>query len=94
MATARAEIEKWKTQFSQVRAELAEAEKVRLAAKALAVQPSDLVPRDQLEEAQRRIAYLERSYKQALQSMQRNLAARAGESQATPPEQLRRRDIA
>ena len=94
LATARAEIEKWKKQFSQAQAGFAEAEKMRTAAKAQPAKPSDMVPREQLEEALRRIAHLERSYRQALSSMHRNLAARSGESQATPPEQLRRRDIA
>jgi len=94
LASARAEIDNWKKQFSQAQAGFAEAEKMRTAAKAQPAKPSDMVPREQLEEALRRIAHLERSYRQALSSMHRNLAARSGESQATPPEQLRRRDIA
>lgn len=91
LAAARAEGEKWKDQCGRARATAAEAEKARMAA----LKPPDgLVPRALLDEAQRRIAHLERSYKQALQTVQRSLSARAGESQAMPPDQLRRRDIA
>jgi hypothetical protein len=94
LAAARAENEKWKDQYARARAAAVEAEKARQAEKAKPAEAQALVPRDQLEEALRRIAHLERSYKQALQTVHRNLAARVGASQAAPPEQLQRRDIA
>lgn len=90
-AEARAETATWREQCERARATAAEAEKARQEA---AKPSADLVPRDLLDEAQRRIAQLERSYRQALQSVHRSLSARVGQNQAVPPEQLRRRDIA
>lgn len=94
LAAARAEIGTWKEQCERARAASAEAEKARQAVLEKPAPPADLVPRGLLEEARRRIVHLERGYKQALQSVQRSLSARVGASQAMPPEQLRRRDIA
>lgn len=95
LASARAEIATWREQCERARVAATEAAVQAEKARQEAAKPSaDLVPRDLLEEARRRIAQLERGYKQALQTVQRSLSARVGENQSMPPEQLRRGDIA
>lgn len=92
LATARTEGEKWKQLYEHLRT-IVEAEKARAAEQSKKPANPNLVPRERLEEAERKIAHLERNYRQAVQALHRNVRARSSESPVPPPEHLHRRDI-
>ncbi len=84
----RQEVEKWKKLYEQ--------EKGRAQAQAQDVQAKprgETVPRSLLEEAERRLAQIERSYQQLLRTVSRNLQPQTGGQPSHSAETLRRRDM-
>ena len=87
------EVEKWKKLYENVRG-VAQAEKARVKeAQQQQSSPSGFVPKSQLEEVERRLAQVERSYQQLLRTLNRNMPQPSTGTASGRPDQLRRRDI-
>jgi len=91
-STLKGEVEKWKKLYENVRG-VAQAEKARVKEAQQQSATSGLVPKSQVEEVERRLAQVERSYQQLLRTLNRNLPQPAGGGSSHRPDQLRRRDI-
>ena len=86
------EVEKWKKLYENVRG-VAQAEKARVKEAQQQSSPPGSVPKAQLEEVERRLAQVERSYQQLLRTLNRNMPQPTTATASGRPDQLRRRDI-
>lgn len=80
----RQEVEKWKKLYEQ---EKGKAQEIQAKPR------GETVPRALLEEAERKLAQIERSYQQLLRTVSRNLQPQAGGHPSRTSETLRRRDM-
>ncbi|MFH0953153.1 MAG: GYF domain-containing protein [Verrucomicrobiota bacterium] len=92
LALLRQEVDKWKKLYEQARTlvqtEQAKAQQVQQQSRG-----GDTVPRSVLEEAEHKLAQVERSYRQLLRTLNRNVSAGAHDQRLPPPDNFRRRDL-
>ena len=86
------EVDKWKKLYENVRG-VAQAEKARVKEAQQQAAPSGFVPKSQLDEVERRLGQVERSYQQLLRTLNRNVPQPIPGTASGRPDQLRRRDI-
>lgn len=70
-----------------------EAEKARLRQEQEQLKTQKFVPRDEVDELERKLAQVERNYQALLRNVNRNLNPGSGGPLTTSPDQLRRRDV-
>lgn len=88
----RQEVERLKAMYEQARA-VAQSEQSKAQKAQRETSSGDVVPRSVLQEVERKLAQVERSYQQLLRTLNRNLAGGSRDTRLPPPDHLRRRDI-
>lgn len=88
----RQEVERWKTMYEQARA-VAQAEQAKTQKAQRETSAGDVVPRSVLQEVERKLAQVEKSYQQLLRQLNRSLSGGSRDARLPPPDHLRRRDV-